>query len=34
MEMTGFLQFFLLAETLGQALEQMSDESAKHVAAG
>jgi anti-sigma B factor antagonist len=34
MEMTGFLQFFLLAATLNQALEQMSDESANSVAAG
>lgn len=34
MEMTGFLQFFLLAATLDQALEQMSDESANRVAAG
>lgn len=34
MEMTGFLQFFLLADSLCQALEQMSDESANRVAAG
>jgi anti-sigma B factor antagonist len=28
MEMTGFLQFFLLSDSLSQALEQMSDGSA------
>jgi anti-sigma B factor antagonist len=33
MEMTGFLQFFLLSDTLSQALEQMTDGSASLIAA-
>jgi anti-sigma B factor antagonist len=34
MEMTGFLQFFLLADSLCQAMEHLSDESASRVATG
>ncbi|MGE3315078.1 MAG: STAS domain-containing protein [Planctomycetaceae bacterium] len=34
MEMTGFLPFFLLADSLSQAMEQMTDESASRATAG